>query len=194
MTKQAWSKKDLLQGQNKREIPTTQDGPTRTLLIAVDDSCHLPSQLCVLLPVVSFCLEGPDSCLEAKPMRIHRSNSDSNLYCKTMVNEDSGQTPIITERRPTNQSRYLDQERLAFVQSYLEKAGDARTMTTEISDSGVPGTHGTPSEFGLEDTSVCEFLNKPLRWVLIIFSTYQKALSKFLSHHTNYGWKSASVL
>ena len=137
MTKQAWSKKDLLQGQNKREIPTTQDGPTRTLLIAVDDSCHLPSQLCVLLPVVSFCLEGPDSCLEAKPMRIHRSNSDSNLYCKTMVNEDSGQTPIITERRPTNQSRYLDQERLAFVQSYLEKAGDARTMTTEISDSGV---------------------------------------------------------
>ena len=86
-------------------------------------------------------------------MRIHRSNSDSNLFCKTMVSEDSGQTTIITERRPTNQSRYLNQERLAFVQSYLEKAEDARSMTTETSDSGVLRTRGTPSEFGLEDTS-----------------------------------------
>ena len=86
-------------------------------------------------------------------MRIHRSSSDSNLYCKTMVSEGSGQTRDITERRSINQSRYLDQERLAFVQSYLENAEDARSMTTETSDSGVPGTRGTPSEFGLEDTS-----------------------------------------
>ena len=98
-------------------------------------------------------LEGPDSCVEAKPMRIHRRNSDSNLYCKTMVREGSGQTPVLTERRPINQSRYLDQERFAFVQNYLEKAEDARSMTTETSDSGIPGTHGAPSEFGLEDTS-----------------------------------------
>ena len=86
-------------------------------------------------------------------MRIQRSNSDSNLYCKAMVSEGSGQTRDITERRSINQSRYLDQERLAFVQSYLENAEDARSMTTETSDSGVPGTRGTPSEFGLEDTS-----------------------------------------
>ena len=108
---------------------------------------------CVVLPVVSFCVEGPDSYLKAKPMRIHRSNSDSNLYCKTTVSEGSGQTPVITERRPINQSRYLDQERFAFVQSYLEKAEDARSMITETSDSGLPGTRGTASEFGLEDTN-----------------------------------------
>ena len=143
----------IKRSKRKREIPSRQDGPTRTLLIAVDYSCHLPSQLCFVLPVVSFCLEGHDSCVETKPMRIHRSNSDSNLYCKTMVSEGSGQTPDITERRSINQSRYLDQERLAFVQSYLENAEDSRSMTTETSDSGIPGTRGTPSEFGLEDTS-----------------------------------------
>ena len=143
----------IIRSKREREISSRRDGPTRTLLIAVDDSCHLPSQLCDLLPFVSFRLEGPDSCVEAKPMRIQRSNSDSNLYCKTMVSEGSGQTPDITERRSISQSRYLDQGRLAFVQSYLENADDARSMTTETSDSGVPGTSGTPSEFGLEDTS-----------------------------------------
>ena len=143
----------IIRSKREREIPSRQDGPTRTLFIAVEDSCYLPSLLCFVLPVVSFSLEGPDSCAEAKPMRIHRSNSDSNLYYKTMVSEGSGQTPDITERHPINQSRYLDQERLAFVQRYLENAEDARSMTTETSDSGVPGTRGTPSEFGLEDTS-----------------------------------------
>ena len=86
-------------------------------------------------------------------MKIHRRNSDSNLYCKAMVSEGSGQTPLVTERRPVNQSRFLDQERFAFVQNYLEKAEDAQSMTTETSDSGVPGTLSAPSEFGLEDTS-----------------------------------------
>ena len=86
-------------------------------------------------------------------MRIRRRNSDSNLYCKTMSSEDSGQTPLVTKRRSVNKARYLDQERFAFVQNYLEKAEDAQSMTTETSDSGIPGTHGAPSEFGLEDTS-----------------------------------------
>ena len=128
-------------------------GPPAPCSLQLMIHANLPSQLCFVLPVVSFCLEGPDSCVEAKPMRIHRSNSDSNLYCKTMVSEGSGQTPGITERRYINQFRYLDQERLAFVQSYLENAEDARSMTNETSDSGLPGTRGTPSEFGLEDTS-----------------------------------------
>ena len=75
-----------------------------------------------------------------------------------MVSEGSRQATDITARRSINQSRYLDQERLAFVQSYLENAEDARSMTTETSDSGVPGTRGTPSEFGLEDTS-CKSVN-----------------------------------
>lgn len=70
-----------------------------------------------------------------------------------MVSEGSGQAPVITERRPINQSRYLDQERFAFVQNYLEKAEDAQSMATETSDSGISGTNGAPSEFGLEDTS-----------------------------------------
>ena len=70
-----------------------------------------------------------------------------------MVSEGSGRTPVIAERRPVNQSRYLDQERFAFVQNYLEKAEDARSMTTETSDSGIPVTLSAPSEFGLEDTS-----------------------------------------
>ena len=49
------------------------------------------------------------------------------------------------------QPRYLDQERLAFVQSYLEKAEDARSMRTETSDSGMPGTNGASSELGMEE-------------------------------------------
>ena len=36
----------IIRSEREREIPSRQDGPTRTLLTAVDDSCHLPSQLC----------------------------------------------------------------------------------------------------------------------------------------------------
>lgn len=86
-------------------------------------------------------------------MRIHRRNSDSSLYCKTPYAEAPKQTPVSSERPPNSQSRFLDQERLAFVQSYLEKAEDVRSMAAESSDSGIPGTHGTPSEFGVEETS-----------------------------------------
>ena len=85
-------------------------------------------------------------------MRIHRRNSDSSLYCKTRYAEALKQTPVSSERPPNSQPRFLDQERLVFVQSYLEKAEDARS-TTETSDSGIPGTHGTPSEFGVEEIS-----------------------------------------
>lgn len=49
--------------------------------------------------------------------------------------------------------KYLDQEELAFVQEYLEKAEDARSMTTETSDSGMPGTHSAPSELGMDEKS-----------------------------------------
>ena len=87
-------------------------------------------------------------------MRIHRRNSDSSLYCKTPYAEVPKQTPVSSERPPNSQSGFLDQERLAFVQSYLEKAEDVRSMAEyESSDSGIPGTHGTPSEFGVEETS-----------------------------------------
>ena len=100
-----------------------------------------------------FILAGAASSEETKLIRIHRRNSDSSLYCKTRYAEALKQTPVSSERPPNSPSRFLDQERLAFVQSYLEKAEDARSMTTETSDSGIPGTHGTPSEFGVEEIS-----------------------------------------
>ena len=57
------------------------------------------------------------------------------------------ETPAMTE------TKYLDQEKLAFVYDYLEKAEDARSITTETSDSGMLGTHGAPSELAAEETS-----------------------------------------
>jgi len=83
---------------------------------------------------------------------MHRRNSDSSLYCKAWYGE--GPNERAKQEKPVeNQAKYLDQERLAFVQSYLEKAEDARSMTTESSDSGMPGAHGTASELGMEDTT-----------------------------------------
>ena len=87
---------------------------------------------------------------EEKTVKMHRRNSDSSLYCKAWYGEEPKERAI---RPVTNQAKYLDQERLAFVQSYLEKAEDARSMTTETSDSGMPGTHGTASQLGMEDTT-----------------------------------------
>ena len=52
-----------------------------------------------------------------------------------------------------NQANYLDQDRLEFVHRYLQMAEDTRSMTTETSDSGMPGTHGAPSEIGMEETT-----------------------------------------
>ena len=67
-------------------------------------------------------------------------------------------------------SKYLDQERLAFVQSYLEKAEDAESMTTETSDSGMPGTYGTPSELGMEETHGKVNISFPTKLsILLIF-------------------------
>ena len=57
----------------------------------------------------------------------------------------------------------MDPERLAFVQSYLEKSEDTRSMTTDTSDSGVPGTHETPSEFGVEEIGGKLTSYQPLR-------------------------------
>ncbi|XP_068741966.1 uncharacterized protein [Montipora capricornis] len=50
------------------------------------------------------------------------------------------------------QSRYLDEERMAFVQNYLEGADDARSVKTETSDSGME-TRSIPSEFEMEERS-----------------------------------------
>ena len=100
-----------------------------------------------------FILAGAASSEETRLMRIHRRNSDSSLYCKTRYAEALKQTPVSSETPPNSQSRFLDQERLAFVQSYLEKAEDASSMVAASIDSGITGTHCTPSEFGVEETS-----------------------------------------
>ena len=50
------------------------------------------------------------------------------------------------------QSRYLDEETLAFVQKYLESAEDAQSVKTETSDSGMD-TRSAPSEFEMEERS-----------------------------------------
>ncbi|XP_044172787.1 uncharacterized protein LOC122957005 [Acropora millepora] len=50
------------------------------------------------------------------------------------------------------QSRYLNEARMAFVQSYLESAEDTRSLTTGASDDGI-GSHSTPSDLALEEPS-----------------------------------------
>ena len=50
------------------------------------------------------------------------------------------------------------QEKLAYIQSYLEqsKDSDSHSVTTETSDSGMTGmaeSRVAPSEFGMEETS-----------------------------------------
>ena len=50
------------------------------------------------------------------------------------------------------QTRYLDKEKMAFVQSYLERAEDAHSVKTETSDSAM-GTLSAPSEFQTEEAS-----------------------------------------
>ena len=47
------------------------------------------------------------------------------------------------------------QEKLAYIQSYLEqsKDSDSHSVTTETSDSGMAESRVAPSEFGMEETS-----------------------------------------
>ena len=46
--------------------------------------------------------------------------------------------------------KYLDQEKFSYIQNYLEKS-EAHSVTTEPSDSGLPRSHGTLSELGMEE-------------------------------------------
>ena len=48
------------------------------------------------------------------------------------------------------QSRYLNEERMAFVQSYLENTEDTGSLTTGTSDDGF-GSHSAPSDLALEE-------------------------------------------
>ena len=48
------------------------------------------------------------------------------------------------------QSRYLNEERMAFVQNYLENTEDASSLTAGTSDDGI-GTHSQPSDLASEE-------------------------------------------
>ena len=85
-------------------------------------------------------------------MELKRRNSDSNLYRKAQGSESTNYL-IQSEKPEENQTKYLDDERRALLQSYLENTEDVRSVTTETTDSGIPGTHGTPSAFGIEETN-----------------------------------------
>lgn len=67
--------------------------------------------------------------------------------------EKSGEEerPVQPDQPVLNQANYLGQDRLAFIMNW-QMAEGTRSMTAETADSGVPGTHGTPSEIGMEET------------------------------------------
>lgn len=79
-----------------------------------------------------------------------RRNSDSSIYCKPREADETGEKGKKTETTSLEQAKYLDPDRAAFVQSYLENMYDTHSTTTETSDSAV-GT--AESELGAEETS-----------------------------------------
>ena len=56
--------------------------------------------------------------------------------------------PEMSQRLQTKSA--MDPEKFAFVQKYLEDVQDTRSMTTEVSDSGL-ATHTAASEIGTEE-------------------------------------------
>ena len=56
------------------------------------------------------------------------------------------------DRKEMKRPKYLDQEKFSYIQNYLEKS-EAHSVTTEPSDSGLPRSHGTLSELGMEEIS-----------------------------------------
>ncbi len=90
-----------------------------------------------------------------RPRKGGRSYSDSNLYCKARDEQfgESEREPVLSLE---NKKRFMDPEKEARVQSYLQNLGDeleTHSLVTESSDSGIR-THGTPSDFDkMEDVS-----------------------------------------
>lgn len=78
-----------------------------------------------------------------RPRKRRRRNSDSNLYCKARDEE-------IEKGKKEAEAKYLDSEKYAFVQSYLQNI--ETHSITETSDSGIR-TRGEPSDFEMQDIS-----------------------------------------
>ncbi|XP_078345172.1 uncharacterized protein LOC144630676 isoform X5 [Oculina patagonica] len=87
-----------------------------------------------------------------RPGTSRRRHSDSDLYCKARdeeIRESKGNPEVSVG----DEARYLDSDKYAFVQSYLQNIPDeTQSMTTETSDSGIR-THGAPSDIEMEDIS-----------------------------------------
>ena len=62
------------------------------------------------------------------------------------INEGTDGLEISQRRKP----KVMDPRKLAFVQKYLEDVQDTRSMTTNVSDSGL-ATHTAASEIGTEE-------------------------------------------
>ncbi|KAL9959133.1 hypothetical protein ACROYT_G036221 [Oculina patagonica] len=87
-----------------------------------------------------------------RPGTSRRRHSDSDLYYKARDEEITGGKGA-QEISVGDEARYVDSEKYAFVQSYLQNIRDeTQSMTTETSDSGIR-THGAPSDIGMEDIS-----------------------------------------
>ena len=54
------------------------------------------------------------------------------------------------EMSQRHKAKLMDPGKLAFVQKYLEDVADTRSMTTNVSDSGL-ATHSAASELGTEE-------------------------------------------
>ena len=90
-----------------------------------------------------------------RPGTRRRSNSDSNLYFKARdgdIGKGKKEPKIYLE-----ETKYLDSEKEAFVQSYLQNIRETHSMVTETSDSGIT-THGAPSDLDeMEDVSAGKY-------------------------------------
>ena len=93
--------------------------------------------------------------IERRPTKRRRRNSDSNLYVNAKEE---------LENREVEQHRFLERDKHEFVRQYLENIHEARSITTETSDSGIK-TYGAPSEHQTEDIPgkfVVQCLSQPI--------------------------------
>ena len=89
-----------------------------------------------------------------RPRERRRRNSDSDFHCKTRYDE-IGESKKESEISPGEEAKYLDSEKLAFVQNYLQNIPETHSMTTETSDSGIR-TLGEPSNIEMQDIT-CKY-------------------------------------
>ena len=91
-----------------------------------------------------------------RPRKRHRRNSDSNLYFKAR-DDKFGESKKESGISLVDKTKYLDSEKEAFVQNYLQNIRETHSMVTETSDSGIT-THGAPSDLDeMEDISAGKY-------------------------------------